>query len=141
MPRSEIVFIEWVGPTLNRVLHGLCQYKREEMKEAAFEACCQTFRVRMEPFTGPVDLVFTAQIPEGEDPYDCTNYGITNKVIEDILVRFDILPDDGPEVVLSTRTDCPVYGETPGMWLQILEADADRVTAVDLYRSLLAAAS
>ena len=74
------------------------------------------------PFAVPVDLVFTPQVLKKGDRYDCTNYGITTKVIEDALVNLGILPEDGPDDVLSIKTCTPIYGEESGTWVEIIES-------------------
>ena len=119
--RYECFFIPWIGPSLNRIWAGMPHFLRTKLKNRGHWSTI-VVKGKIVPFAVPVDLIFTAQVLEKGDRYDCTNYGITNKVIEDALVTFGIIPEDGPDDVLSVKTDTPIYGKEPGMWVEIIES-------------------
>jgi len=123
-PRVEIIEILWVGPSLNDILRA--NWRRYgEAKKAAKHACHVAMR-NIKPFTVPVRLEFShvmgrnarrQQLPL----YDCCNYGITNKIIEDILVSFKILEDDRCKFVVGVSTLTPVKGPHSVTILKIIE--------------------
>lgn len=78
------------------------------------------------PFDTPVELEFRPFVNKRR--YDCTNYTTTNKVIEDALVKYGVLTDDGPDQVLSVKTVSPVKvkkTEEVGVLLTISEVERD----------------
>ena len=123
--RSAKFFIPWIGPSLNTIWAGMIHFKRTKLKNDGHWAC-ETIKRKVEPFPGPVHLEFTPQIVDKwHFRYDCTNYAITNKVIEDALVALKIIPGDKPDQVLSTKTNAPIYGEDVGMWVEIISAQGE----------------
>jgi len=123
--RRELFFIPWIGPTLNRICGGMAKYKRNEHRRRG-QWSCIVVKGKIEPFTVPVDIVFTPQIQEKKSRelrYDCTNYAYTTKIIEDGLVYLGILADDSPDHVFSIQINAPIYADDIGMWVELIEAD------------------
>jgi hypothetical protein len=53
--------------------------------------------------------------------YDCSNYALTNKIIEDCVVRIKILEDDTRKYVKGINTLPPIRGDDTFTTLRIIE--------------------
>lgn len=127
MARTEQIFIPWIGPSLNDVWRGIHWKKRAKAAQYGKLACI-VFK-QISPFDSPVELEFQPFVNKRR--YDCTNYTTTNKVIEDALVKYGVLKDDGPDQVLSVKTVSPVKvtkTDEVGVLLTISEASNEQKT-------------
>lgn len=119
-PRSEHVFIPFIGETMNKIYAGIHFRKRSKHKNESREA---VKTISLEPFTRPVSLTFIAILGKGQRSWDCSNYSYTAKLIEDGLVKAGILVDDSNKYVKRFTIEEPIVDRKheSGIWLHIEE--------------------
>ena len=113
--QEQILTVEWMGPSLNKVYAGGHWGKR--MKWAADGHLAVLAAVRkgkISPVTSPVHLTFSPFIRGRR--YDATNYALTVKILEDGLVKAGILKGDTGEYVWRVSTDAPVKPSNNRIW-------------------------
>ena len=113
------VFVPWVGPSLNKIWAGTHWRRRKAIADEGHWAC---FTVK--GFVVPWDRVcleFIPHIPKGR-LYDCMNYALTAKVIEDGLVKIGVLQGDSGRHVAGITLTHPVRGKHKGMIVRFTEA-------------------
>lgn len=105
------IFIPWVGPSLNKIWAGMHWAKRKKIADEGHIACLVA-----KGFVVPWDRVrldFIPHIPKGR-LFDCTNYAVSAKVIEDGLVALGVLDGDDIRSVAGVYLAPPVRGEELG---------------------------
>lgn len=114
------VFIPWVGPSLNVIWAGMHWAKRKKIADEGHLACLVARKLVL-PWEC-VRLEFEPQICKGR-LYDCTNYALTAKVIEDGLVSVGVLQGDTAKHVARVTLCQPqrTKGES-GMIVRFIEA-------------------
>lgn len=111
------VFIPWLGPSMNRLWSGVHWAQRKKWADEAHKACLVAKDIGQ--FDVPVSLVFQPVHGKGRRRLDCSNYAVTNKGIEDGLVRAGVLQDDTFSHVVSVQTLAPIRGDESGVWVTI----------------------
>ena len=119
-PRVEEIRIPWIGGSMNTIWAGVLWSKRNAMKDDGAKACMVAMR-NIKPFSNPVRLEFRPVVGKGRRSYDVSNYALTNKVIEDCLVKFKILEDDTPKFVTQITTFAHIRGDDTETILRIIE--------------------
>ena len=109
------IFIPWLGPTSNKVYAGIHWAKRRKLASEGHLACLVAKSLK--PIDCPVKLLFTPQTRSKR--YDCSNYWLTCKIVEDGLIQVGVLRDDRPDYVTGFYIDRPIKGE-PGIWVEFL---------------------
>lgn len=103
--RTEELFVAEIGDSLNSIIgHPKGHFVYKGLKRRVQKAMEAAGADLMEPFTRPVILEFYPKVVRGPSgqvskQYDCLNFGITLKIIEDHLVRFGIITDDNRDWV------------------------------------------
>lgn len=119
--RTETIIIPWVGPTLNKIWAGIHYGQRVRIAKQAHLICCSVMK-GIKPFTTPVHLEFTATAGPKQRSFDCSNYAISNKLIEDSLILAGIIEDDSIKFVHSVTSLRPVRGPESLTTLRIIES-------------------
>ena len=120
-PRTAIIEIPWIGPTLNKVWAGVHWTSRRNIARQGHEMTC-VYAKRIRPFENPVHITFQP-IVTGKF-FDASNYMLTAKIIEDGLVKCGVLEDDGPKFVLSVKLLAPIKGKQTKMKVSMREDGA-----------------
>lgn len=125
-PRIVEIKVPWIGPSMNTICNSRHWSHYNKAKKAGGVACHIVMR-NIPPFTTPVKLEFMAIVKHNKSNpelfmYDCSNYALTNKIIEDCLVRFKILEDDTRKYVVGVNTLPPIRGDESFMTLKIIES-------------------
>lgn len=103
--RTEEFFVAHIGVSLNAIIghpkgHHIYRGLKTQMRRAMQDAGVET----LEPFIRPVMLDFWPRVTRGKSghiskAYDCLNFGITLKIIEDQMVRMGVIADDNRDWV------------------------------------------
>lgn len=129
-PRVETIIIPYVGPTLNKIWSGLHYRQRTKIADEA-HLICKIAMKDIRPFSMPVHLEFTATMgkelgtdrkPRQRRLLDCSNYAVSNKLLEDALIVAGIIEDDSPKFVHSVKTCLPQRGPDSFTTLVITES-------------------
>ena len=128
-PRVETIIIPYVGPTLNKIWAGINHWERTKLGNEA-HALCKSAMKDIKPFNLPVHLEFTPTLGRvkgkrgklrQKTAFDCSNYAISNKLIEDALIVAGIIENDSPKFVHSVKTCRPERGLQTFTTLRIIE--------------------
>ena len=128
-PRVETIIIPYVGPTLNKIWAGIHYGRRTKIANEA-HLICKAAMKNIRPFSLPVHLEFTPTMgkelgkngkPRARRLLDCSNYAVSNKLIEDALIIAGIIEDDSPKFVHSVKTCRPERGPDSFTTLRIIE--------------------
>lgn len=138
MPRTERFFVEFIGPSINAVMGAKSKKTRKWLgvglyigaKKAIGNAMVAAGVKHIEPFTKPVELWFFPQVAAGASghiskAFDCLNFGISYKIIEDWLVKFGKIRDDNRDCVHgahSMRSEIAPDGLV-GIWVVACEVE------------------
>ena len=117
-PRTVIIEIPWIGPTLNKIWAGAHWTTRRKLSKYGHDITC-IYAKRVKPFTNPVHITFQP-IVTGKF-FDASNYALTAKIIEDGLVLCGVLEGDSPEFVKSIRLMAPIKGSEKKTKVSICE--------------------
>ena len=137
--RREELFVEYLGPSLNAVLGAKSKKTGKHVgvglyigaKKAAGNALLVAGVKHIEPFCRPVELWFypRVEVNAGRKEYDCLNFGIVYKILEDWLVKTGVIGDDNREWVRGAhcmRSE-PAPDGVPGILVVIQEVDAPAI--------------
>jgi len=102
---------------MNKLWPGVHWAKRKKWRDEGHKACRV---IQCDPINHPVKLIFTPVLSGRKRGYDCSNYAVTAKVIEDALVEKGILTDDTNKYVRSVTLNAPVRGDETGMEVEIV---------------------
>lgn len=118
------IFIPFYGPSTNEIYSGVHWSVRKRAKDGALKAVKAVVR-QLDidiPISTRVDLVFTPQLGKGVRKRDTSNNSMTAKLVEDALVKANVLHDDTDEYVRNV-TNTPALidrkGDT-GVWVEII---------------------
>ena len=127
--RREEIFIPWRGPTLNEIYSGMDWRKRKRIADAGHLACIVARKIP--EFTAPVSLTFVPIIKKGERSLDCSNYAFSAKVIEDGLVKYNVLGGDSNKHVQGFTILPPIRTGEFGMRVIIEEIQGEQSAKCD----------
>jgi len=124
--RVEVIRINWVGPSMNTICNSRHWSLYNEAKKVALSICSIDMK-GIRPFDTPVRLEFSHTIGKNYAGrqmrlFDCSNYAVTNKAIEDCLVKLGIIKNDNVEFVVGVTTNTPVKGDKSFTTLKIIES-------------------
>lgn len=98
--RTEEFFVAHIGVSLNSIIghpkgHHVYRGLKGQLRKAMHAAGVDL----IEPFVRPVTLDFWPKVVRGPSghiskAYDCLNFGITLKIIEDQMVRMGVITND-----------------------------------------------
>ena len=121
------IFIPFYGPSTNEIYSGVHWAVRKRAKDGALKAVKAVVR-QLDidiPISSRVDLVFTPQLGKGIRKRDTSNNSMTAKLVEDALVKANVLHDDTDEYVRNV-TNTPALidrkGDT-GVWVEIIPVE------------------
>lgn len=114
------LFIEYIGPSTNRMYAGQHWSVRTKNKSDAIMAVIAALGGKKIKFDGAVSVDVEPVLAKGRRAYDVSNYSYTYKLVEDSLVAQGVLKNDTPEFVTSVRFLSPVRGEKTGINLTIV---------------------
>lgn len=107
--RTEEFFVPEIGQSLNAIIghpkgHHIYRGLKKKVQRAMEDAGVPL----LDPFVRPVELDFYPKVIRGPSghiskAYDCLNFGITYKIIEDQLVKMGKLTDDNRDWVYCSR--------------------------------------
>ena len=115
--RTEILYVPYMGPSLNQIYAGIHWVKRKEQAEQGHDACSH---IQIEPFTKPVSLIFIPVVGKGDRARDCSNYAYAVKIVEDGLVKVGILKDDNTNYVKSLTIEEPIYDRSQRSGMKVI---------------------
>ena len=107
--REELFFVEYIGESMNTVLgHPKGRFVYAGIKKKVGEAMQVAGVQHIEPFERPIEIWYyplVTRLKSGHisKSFDCLNFGITYKTIEDWLVKFGKLEDDSREFVYGAH--------------------------------------
>jgi hypothetical protein len=113
------LFVQWMGPTLNKIYAGVHWATRRRTAEAGHLAVLAALGSRRPRISPPVRLEFLPVVSKGRR-YDASNYAYTTKIIEDGLVRAGILSGDEHDRVRRIVIDSPIKGEETGVRVRVV---------------------
>ena len=128
--RTETFFVEALGESLNVLFgHPKSHFIYQSVKRKVGEAMQVAGVQHLEPFIRPVHLWFFPQVMRGKSghilkQFDAGNFGATNKIIEDWLVKLGKIRNDTPDCVFGCHAIAPRVAEDgfPGIWVVVREA-------------------
>jgi len=132
--RRETIFINHLGPSLNKFYTMHYQVKKKE-KNLIKYACKDAFQ-NIKPFDKPVKLTFIPILGKGQRIYDLDNYAgnvkpiidsLTNKSLASVVQQGkSILVDDSAKYVVEFTIKQPIKDrslQSSGMYLIMEEVD------------------
>ena len=129
--RTERFFVEFIGSSLNAIVghpKGAMIYRGEKKKIGLYMQAAGVQHV--EAFERPVEIWFRPMVVRGKSgrmlkQYDCLNFGITYKIIEDWLVKLGVIRDDNPEYVHGSHMLRCLEAQDgrPGIWVEVREVE------------------
>lgn len=131
-PRVETIIIPYIGPSMNKIWAGIHYGQRTKIANDA-HLICKIAMKNIRPFSMPVHLEFTPTMgkelgrngkPRARRLLDCSNYAVSNKLIEDALIVAGIIEDDSPKFVHSVKACLPQRGPESFTTLVITESYA-----------------
>lgn len=114
MGTATLLVVPWMGPSANNIWAGVHWTKRKRMADEGHLATSLAVKAaKLGPVGGKVELVFMPQIKKRPRVrgFDCLNYAMTCKVIEDGLVRAGVLPDDSKKYVSEVAISAPAIAD------------------------------
>lgn len=118
--RAEIIPVDYIGPSLNKIYAGIFWAKRKKHADDAHWAV-KIATKGIEPFTGPVTLEFRPR-QKGRG-YDCSNYSYNAKLLEDGLVMCGIISGDSVKYVKQITLYAPVKADRSQTVITIMEVE------------------
>ena len=107
--REERFFVPSIGDSLNTIVgHPKGSFVYKGIKRTVGTAMQFAGAQRLKPFHTPVEFWFYPKVVRGKSgqiskKFDCLNFGITLKIIEDWLVKFGVLKDDNRDWVYGAH--------------------------------------
>lgn len=131
MPRTEQFFVECLGESLNILFgHPKGHFVYKSVKKKVGLAMQVAGVQHLEPFIKPVHLWFFPHVMRGKSghilkEFDAGNFGATNKIIEDWLVKLGKIRNDTPDVVFGCHAMAPRLAEDgfPGIMVLVREVE------------------
>lgn len=129
--RVERLFIEYLGMSLNQMrahpkARGVYIGERKKIGDALMYAGVK----QIAQFTHPIDIWYFPQVVVGKSgriskQFDCINFGITYKCIEDWLVKFGVLVNDDRDWVYAVHCGRSELADDgiPGIRIGLIELD------------------
>jgi hypothetical protein len=129
--REERIFIPYIGLSLNVLLgHPKGRFVYSGEKKRLGDAMTYAGINRIKPFDKPIEIWFfplvvpnkSGHIPKA---FDCLNFGVSYKILEDWLVKCGILKNDTREFVYAAhnmRSDLAPDG-IAGIWMVMREVE------------------
>ena len=104
-PRSQVLHLPKIGPTLNKWYSGQHWSKRKKTQEQWERMVSIYIRKQdMRPVaTYPVDIYVACRFGKGSRSYDATNLAATAKLVEDGLCAAGVLENDSNKYVRSVK--------------------------------------
>lgn len=133
--REESFFVEFIGPSFNAIMGAKSKTGKSlgvglyiGAKKKVGDALVVAGVKHIAAFTKPVEIWYFPRVAgsAGRKEYDCLNFSITYKLIEDWLVKFKVITDDNRDWVHWAHLGRPEIAEDgiPGIRVVVRELDA-----------------
>lgn len=133
--RTETLFVECLGESVNALVgHPQSGFVYGGLKRKMGNALLAAGVNLLDPFTKPVMIAFLPKVPKpkrgGKVPkaFDCLNFAISAKIIEDWLVKFGKIKDDRREYVKGAFcAAAEIVDGDPGILVVIREVEGETI--------------
>ena len=125
--RRESFFVPYLGKSVNEMTRGKASWLYYAEKKKVEKAAMVAGMHHVALFERPVVIALFPQLGPKRRKFDCSNYGVTLKLIEDQLVRCNVLRDDSSEYVKGIYIGAAVRAPdgVEGMQVVIEETHGD----------------